>query len=210
MCTWLQCPSTTWLDDIPCESSYVDNISFKVLLILSSYRVLKATTEPEESFPSSPIKPYQPKYISQNILQGSKIQKRRISGTWYWMPTLQIGWDRVARLFKFIKCVTWRISPCLQSSSSISVDWLTRSVILIKQTATFSTSWEIKTKVWVRRSSEIYLKATKTHFTVRTWGSSYWRRLHSIGTASMKGEGHSEGSFLQMFTTVERATLWCR
>jgi hypothetical protein len=33
-----------------------------MLLILSSYRVLKATTEPEQSLTRSPIKPCQPKW----------------------------------------------------------------------------------------------------------------------------------------------------
>jgi hypothetical protein len=37
-------------------------MSFKMLLILSSYRVLKATTEPEQSLTRSPIKPCQPKW----------------------------------------------------------------------------------------------------------------------------------------------------
>jgi hypothetical protein len=61
---------------------------------------------------------------------------------WINIHTLYTGWDSVVRLFNCTRWVAWLISPCLHSSSSISDNWLTRSAILIKQIATFSTSWK--------------------------------------------------------------------
>jgi hypothetical protein len=52
----------------------VANKSFKILLILSSYRVLKATIEPEESLTRSPIKPCQSKWKGRdNYLKKKEI-----------------------------------------------------------------------------------------------------------------------------------------
>lgn len=61
--TRLQCPPTSCDVDTPCERSNADNISLNMLLIFSSYKVLKATTDPDESLTSNPINPCQSKII---------------------------------------------------------------------------------------------------------------------------------------------------
>lgn len=59
--TRLQCPPTSCEVDTPCERSNADNISLNMLHIFSSYKVLNATTDPDESLTSIPINPCQAK-----------------------------------------------------------------------------------------------------------------------------------------------------
>lgn len=213
--TWLQWPSTTEVDSIPWwERSYVDRMSFIMLLILSSRSVLKATAEPEANLTSNAIKPWKKNHWNVHL----KTKTHSLRGARCLMEidnkdqlTTYIGWPRVVRLFKSMRCKACWIRPCRQNSSSISDEWQTCSPILIKQVTTLSTSWK-KTYRWQWRSDDVnknafmersYLNA----YTKNTCLSSYWRRLHKIGMASMKGERDSEVGFLHILTTVESATL---